>query len=107
MSKEETYKIMNQIKMIRRIIDFGYERALLYADIGEEEFTKTFENKTRSELIEASRGLKQKIFKAKEVSADGKFCIGKCNKQFVPKDGFVEIYCSSCDRTLAKRPIKK
>lgn len=103
----DNIEIINQIKMIRKIIQFGYESALLYADIGDEkEFTKTLENKTRNELFEISRTLKGKIYKSKPKSVEGKFCIGKCNREFIQKDEVLEIYCPSCDRTIATRSIK-
>ena len=35
-----------------------------------------------------------------------KFCIGKCKSEFIPKNGMLQIYCSSCDRVKAERPIK-
>jgi len=111
-NKEEKKKIMNQIKMVRRVLDFGYERALLYADAGEEEeFVKSLENKTKVELLQESRFLKDAIYipadPNRNKDADGKFCIRKCRKEFIPRDGNVEIYCSACDRTIAKRPIRK
>ncbi len=35
-----------------------------------------------------------------------KFCIGKCQTEFIPKDGMLQLYCPSCDRVKAERPIK-
>ena len=106
MNKEEQIKIMNHIKMVRRVLDFGYEKALLYADIGEEEeFTKTLENKSRLDLIQEVKSLKEKIYKSKP--ADGKFCIRKCKGEYIPRDGYIEVYCSSCDRIIGKKTIKK
>ena len=34
-----------------------------------------------------------------------KFCIGKCEREFIPKDNMIQIYCPSCDRVLVTRPI--
>jgi len=35
-----------------------------------------------------------------------KFCIGKCQTEFIPKNGMLQLYCPSCDRVKAERPIK-
>lgn len=104
---EELYKITNHIRLIRRVIDLGYESALSYS-FGEEEekFIKSLENKTKEELLDESKKLKNVLNKKPNRTTD-KFCIRKCKKEFIKKDNFVEVYCSSCDRTIGKKPIKK
>lgn len=98
------------MKLVKRVIDHGYDKALLYADTGlEEEFTKTLEGKTKDELLQVTKELKQKMAENsnRKPKQEGlKFCIGKCKSEFIPKDGMIQIYCSSCDRVKATRPIK-
>jgi len=109
MSKVKSYQIMSKIKLVRRVLDYGFQKALEYADFGnEEEYTKTLETKSNDELRVIIRELKA------ELNADSirnqkpglKFCIGKCQREFIPKDGNIEVYCPSCDRTISVRPIK-
>ncbi len=109
MSKVESYLIMSKIKLIRRVLDHGFEKALEYANIGEEEvFTKTLETKTKEELRELSKELKEKLNtnSVRNQKSGLKFCIGKCQREYNPKDGNLEVYCPSCDRVIAVRPIK-
>lgn len=35
-----------------------------------------------------------------------KFCVGQCAREYIPKDNILTIYCPSCDRVIAERPIK-
>jgi hypothetical protein len=49
---EQQYEITHQIKLIRRIIDFGYARAMEYADLGDDEiFTVNRINRSNEELL--------------------------------------------------------
>ena len=49
---EQQYEITHQIKLIRRIIDFGYARAMEYADLGDDEiFTVNRIDRSNEELL--------------------------------------------------------
>jgi hypothetical protein len=109
MSNVKSYKIMSKIKLVRRILDHGFQKALEYADFGEEEqYTKTLETKSKEELRDIIKELKEELNSnpVRKQNKGLKFCIGKCQREFIPKDGNIEIYCPSCDRTIAVRPIK-
>ena len=100
---------MNKIKMVRRVLDHGFQKALEYADFGkEEEYTKTLESKSKEELRDIIKELKEQLNagSVRNQSKGLKFCIGKCQREYLPKDGNLEVYCPSCDRTIAVRPIK-
>lgn len=100
---------INQIKLIRKIIDNGFSINL--GDVDDELFIKSLEHYSNKELLELSKSLKDKINK-NSIRANSpykmelKFCIGKCEREYIPNNGLVEIYCPSCDRTILKRPIK-
>jgi NADH pyrophosphatase NudC (nudix superfamily) len=109
MSNVKSYQIMSKIKLVRRILDHGFQKALEYADFGEDEqYTKTLEAKSKEELRNIIKELKEELNSnsVRNQNKDLKFCIGKCQREFIPKDGNIEIYCPSCDRTIAVRPIK-
>jgi len=109
MSDNKVSQIINQMRLVKYVIKNGYETALTYGAGIEEEFTKTLEGKTKDELLQLSEELKQKIAENsnRKPKQEGlKFCIGKCKSEFIPKDGMIQIYCSSCDRVKATRPIK-
>ena len=93
-----------KIKLIRRIIDHGYEKALTYTENDEEkEYMNIHSKKNRQELIEEITKIKSN----KPVSQTPlKFCIGQCQREFIPRNGNLQIYCPSCDRVLNERPIK-
>lgn len=62
-SLEQSYDITHQIKLIRRIIDFGYARAIKYADLGDDEiFTSKRMNKSNEELLDEITLLKNKLY---------------------------------------------
>ena len=113
MSKVQSYIITNKIKLIRRVIDHGYDKAFGYANVGDDEdYTKTLQNKTKEELLAVIKELKDSLYtpetsNRKKSPYEPKFCIGKCQREFIPKDSNLEIYCASCDRVIAVRPIKQ
>ena len=46
MSKVKSYQIMFKIKLVRKVLDYGFQKALEYADFGEEEeYTKSLERR--------------------------------------------------------------
>ena len=109
MSKVKSYQIMFKIKLVRKVLDYGFQKALEYADFGEEEeYTKSLETKTKEELREIVKQLKDELNagSVRNQKPGLKFCIGKCQREYIPKDGNLEVYCPSCDRTIAVRPIK-
>ena len=62
-SLEQSYSITHQIKLIRRIIDFGYARAMEYADLGDDEiFTLNRINKSHEELLAEITLLKNQLY---------------------------------------------
>lgn len=104
-NKEKIYELINQIKLIRRVINYGYDKALLYADIGaEEEFTESLKDKTKDELLELSNNLKIQIDNNSRRKENIKRCIGMCKSEFIEKDDLIQVYCPSCDRIKATRP---
>jgi hypothetical protein len=107
--KETISQIINQIKFVKYVIKNGYETAIEYGVGIEEEFTKTLQGKSKDQLLQLTEELKQKMAENsnRKPKQEGlKFCIGKCKSEFIPKDGMIQIYCSSCDRVKATRPIK-
>jgi hypothetical protein len=52
------YEVMHDIKLIRRILDYGYERALDYAANDEICFVKERKNRSRTELLQEIQMLK-------------------------------------------------
>lgn len=105
----DKYILINNIKLIRKVIDYGFEKALTYADgETEETYVKSFDGKNKNELLDEKNRLLELLSQTsnRKQSPYQKFCIGKCQREFIPKDGNVEIYCASCDRTIAVRPIK-
>jgi len=106
---DEKNKFISQIKLIRRIIDHGYEKAMNYASTDAEIlFTKTLEDKSKTELLDEISNLKQLVASNSNRTSSPyqKFCIGKCQREYAPRNGNIEIYCPSCDRFLNSKPIK-
>ena len=36
-----------------------------------------------------------------------KFCIGQCNREYVPSEGEIKLVCTSCERVLKTITIQK
>ena len=90
---------MNKLKLVRKILDDGYFKTHL--EISDDlEYIKFFENKAKDEILEEYEKLKNKI------KSNDKFCIGKCQKEYISKERYIEIYCSSCDRVVGKKISK-
>jgi hypothetical protein len=108
MNKVDSYIIINKIKLTRKVLEFGLDKVVEYADSDELEWLNTLKDKTNDELKLTLTELKTELNNnSVRTKKEGlKFCIRKCQREFIPKDGNLEVYCPSCDRTIAVRPIK-
>lgn len=102
--------IIPKIKVIKSIITNGFSKTLETVNIGADEiFLKSLEHYTQPELLDLLQDLKKQMSEntnRRKVEVPLKFCIGQCQSEFHAKDGMLEVYCPSCDRVKATRPIK-
>jgi len=108
MNKVDSYIIINKIKLTRKVLDIGLDRVMESSDSDELEWLNTLKGKTKEELKNVLTELKTELNNNSiRTKKEGlKFCIRKCQREYIPKDGNLEVYCPSCDRTIAVRPIK-
>lgn len=106
----DKYTYINNIKIIRRVLKSGYDLALEFAD-GESEiaYTESLKEFNKQQLLNEIEVNKEKIMLTnsnREISPYVKHCIRKCEREFIPKNGHIDVYCRSCDRVLSSRLIK-